>query len=108
MFDTARIVGIFQDDEHPETIGVGITSEDGNTLLIEEHDPSVLLQMAHRLTMFADEIHTNQNRQTAHVIEKLNSLGPGATIADLVRQDTQRPVAEVISLNTRRGIGDGQ
>ncbi len=27
MFDVARIVGVFQDDEHPETIAVGIVNE---------------------------------------------------------------------------------
>lgn len=103
MFDTARIVGVFQDDEHPETTAVGITSEDGNSLLIQVDDPVVIADMATRLLMFADEIFENEKRGINKVLGQLDALGPGATIGDLAKHQRRLREAGVVSLDSKRG-----
>lgn len=103
MFDLARIVGVFQDEEHPETHAVGIVSEDGNDLLLSEDDPETIVAMAQRLIMFADEIHANQTRSINKVIARLDALGPGTTMGDLAAHNKRLHDAGVVSLDSRRG-----
>lgn len=95
MFDTARIVGVFQDDEHPETIAVGITSEDGNSLLLQESDPTVIVEMANRLVMFADEIMTNQNRHLDKVIDLLKGYPEGTTVGEVLSGTAKKTLSAV-------------
>lgn len=107
MFDLTRIVGVFQDDDHPETIAVGIISEDHESLLLQVDDPAMIVEMAQRLMMFADEIHTNQTLKTNQVIGQLEALGPGATMQDLAAHNKRLRDAGVISLDSRRGNRGG-
>lgn len=105
FFDVARIVGVFQDDDHPETVAVGITSEDGEDLLLQVDDPATIIEMAQRLMMFASEIHANRNVKTNQVIAQLQALGPGATMQDLANHNKRLQDAGVISLDSKRGVG---
>ena len=84
MFDLARIVGVFQDDEHPETIAVGIASEDGNSLLIQESDPAQIVAFANRLVMFADEIESNRRRNIDKVIDMFKGYPEGTTLGEIL------------------------
>lgn len=102
MFDVSRIVGVFQDDDHPETTAVGIVSEDGNTLLFSEDDPVTIIHAAKRLLMFAEEIHKNQNRGINKLINQLDALGPGATMGDLAEHNKRLHEAGIVSLDSKR------
>lgn len=95
MFDIARIVAVFQDDEHPETTAVGITSEDGNSLLLQEDDPTVIVEMANRLVLFADEIMTNQNRHLDKVIDLLKGYPEGTTIGEILSGKATKTLSAV-------------
>lgn len=95
MFDTARIVSVFQDDEHPETIAVGIVSEDGKSLLIEESDPTVIVEMANRLVMFADEIMTNRNRHIDKVIDLYKGYPDGTTLGEILSGKAKKTLSAV-------------
>ena len=97
MFDTARIVGVFQDDEHPETTAVGITSEDGNSLLIQVDDPVVIAEMATRLVMFADEIFENEKRSINKVIDMYKGYPKGTTMGEILSGTAQKILTPVES-----------
>lgn len=103
MFDTARIVGVFRDDDHPETYAVGIVNEDGNDLLFSEDDPVVIAEMATRLVMFADEIFENQKRNINKTLAQLHAMGPSATMRDLAEHNKRLHEAGVVSLDSKRG-----
>ncbi|QZY52714.1 hypothetical protein [Leucobacter tenebrionis] len=95
MFDLARIVGVFQDDEHPETHAVGITNEDGNALLLEEDDPEVIIAMAQRLVMFADEIEANRRRNIDKVIDMFKGYPEGTTLGQILDGSAKKIVTAV-------------
>lgn len=103
MFDISRIVQVFQDEEHPETIAAGFVNEEGSDLLFSVHDPETILDMAQRLAMFADEIQTNRAHNTHSVIAQLDALGPGATIGDLAKHQQRLREAGVVTLDSKRG-----
>lgn len=103
MFDLARIVGVFQDEEHPETTAVGITSEDGNSLLIQVDDPVVIAEMATRLVMFADEIQANQNRSINKVIDMFKGYPEGTTMGEIMSGTAQKILTAVDAPDEYRG-----
>lgn len=95
MFDVTRIVGIFQDDEHPETYGVGILNEDGDGLLLQEADPAVIVEMANRLVRFADEIMANQNRHFDDVLNMFNEYPDGTTLEEILKDKAKKTLGTV-------------
>ena len=96
MFDTARIVGVFQDDAHPKTIAVGITSEDGNSLLIQESDPTVIVEMANRLVMFADELMQRETDGVDRFIAEMQASG-ARTIGEFAEMRRKRPKLTLVN-----------
>ncbi len=97
MFEVSRIVGVFQDDEHRETVAVGITSEDGNSLLLQESDPVVIAEMATRLLAFADEIFENQKRSINKVIDMYKGYPKGTTMGEILSGTAQKILTPVES-----------
>lgn len=95
MFDVARIVGVFQDDEHPETTAVGIVSEDGNSLLIQVDDPVVIADMANRLMMFADEIFENEQRSINKVVDMYKGYPDGTTLGEILSGTAKKTLSAV-------------
>lgn len=95
MFDITRIVGIFHDDEHPETHGVGILNEDGNDLLLQESDPVVIVEMANRLMMFADEIMANETKAFGEVLDMFNEYPEGTTLGEILADKEKKTLGPV-------------
>lgn len=95
MFDVTRIVGIFQDDEHPETYGVGILNEDGDDLLLQETDPVVIIEMANRLVRYADEIIANQQRHFEQAEDVFRGYPAGTTLGDIISNRARKIVSAV-------------
>ena len=102
MFDTSRIVGVFKDDDHPETYAVGIVNEEGTDLLLQVEDPTTIVHMAKRLMMFAEEIHQNEERGINEVIEKMKASG-AKTMGEFA--EMRRNSGDVIDLNEHRDRG---
>lgn len=103
MFDTARIVAVFQDEKHPDTTAVGITSEDGYSLIIQEDDPATIVAMAERLMMLAAEIQANQNRSINRVIDMYKGYPEGTTIGEILSGTAQKILSPVEAPEEHRG-----
>lgn len=73
---TEYIVPVFPGEHDERTNAAGILSEDGEQLILSIHDPDVIDAIAARLTGIADEIRTNQDRETFGNIVSGITWGP--------------------------------
>lgn len=103
MFDVSRIVGVFQDDDHPETCAVGITNEAGDELLFQVDDPETIMAMSTKLARFAVEIHDNQSRSIDKVIDMFKGYPKGTTMGEIMSGTAQKILTAVETLDEHRG-----